>query len=676
MNTTLLGANLLAYCLQIALLVAIAAIVPAIVRLRVPGLRLAYWQLLLGACLILPAVRPWRQEVLTLTTLVETPILNPAPLPPTHSAPVPYTKIALALLACGVVVRLIWLCAGFWRLARLRRHSVPLSPSTSWSAEAEILVSEAITSPVTFGFLHPVVLLPANFPDLDEAAQEAILCHEILHVRRHDWLFTIAEELVRSVFWFHPAIWWLLGEISLTREQAVDREVISLTRSRDQYLDALLAIAGAHPQLDLALAPLFLRKRHLKQRVVSIMKEVHMSKPKSFSALAAGLGILALACWLATATFPLAAAPQAVADGPGVTVDAGGTLMHRTAVFYPETARAASVQGAVTLEVTLDSSGSVADSRVLGGPIELRRAAQQAVLQWHYAMDSGATTRQVKVQFQLPATPAPTIAFRATATIEAPREVATQPRAQEQFGTISSTPRMASDPVVAEYIKRVEGSFAGKRIAKITVIGMSDALRADLLGRLPVHEGDAATMQIMQSVTKAAHDFDEHLNVGFGRTPEGDLDLLLSMPGAKPIAMPGGVLSGVPGGVNGGTPGGVIGGIIGAIPSTAPTAPPPPADGTKRIVIGGNVQQAKLISQPKPAYPALAKQARIQGVVHLSAIIGKDGSVIDLRVVSGHPLLIVAAMDAVRQWVYQTTLLNGEPVEVQTQIDVNFTLTE
>ena len=326
MNPTLLGANLLTYCLQIALLIAIAALVPFLVRLRVPGLRLAYWQIVLGACLILPAVGPWRQEVLTLTTPIDFPALTSVPLPPPGPTPLPYARIALALLACGAVIRLVWLAAGLLRLGRLRRHSVPLMPPTTWSVEAEILVSEAVTSPVTFGFLRPVqVLLPANFPDLDAAAQEAILCHEILHVRRGDWLFTIAEELIRSVFWFHPAIWWVLGEIALTREQAVDREVVSLTHSRDQYLDALLAIAGVHPQLDLAPAPLFLRKRQLKQRVVSIMKEVPMSKPKSLSSLAAGLGILAFACWLATSTFPLAAAPQTVADGPGVTVDAGGT---------------------------------------------------------------------------------------------------------------------------------------------------------------------------------------------------------------------------------------------------------------------------------------------------------------------------------------------------------------
>jgi len=149
-----------------------------------------------------------------------------------------------------------------------------------------------------------------------------------------------------------------------------------------------------------------------------------------------------------------------------------------------------------------------------------------------------------------------------------------------------------------------------------------------------------------------------------------------------PAAASSGVAGGLPGGVAGGTPGGVLGGIIGSVPSAAPPPPPPPPKKEekpatpKRITIGGNVQQAKLVRQPKPVYPPLAKQARISGVVHLAAVISKDGTIQDLKAVGGHPLLIPAALEAVKQWVYQPTLLNGEPVEVVTQIDVNFTLSQ
>ncbi len=148
-----------------------------------------------------------------------------------------------------------------------------------------------------------------------------------------------------------------------------------------------------------------------------------------------------------------------------------------------------------------------------------------------------------------------------------------------------------------------------------------------------------------------------------------------------PVSGTPGVVGGVPGGVPGGTPGGVLGGIIGSVPTAAPPPPPPVKEAPKpvtpkQIRVGGNVQSAKLIRQPKPQYPQLAKQARIQGTVRFNAVIGKDGTIQNLTLVSGHPLLVPAAQEAVRQWVYQPTLLNGEPVEVVTTIDVNFTLSQ
>ena len=97
-----------------------------------------------------------------------------------------------------------------------------------------------------------------------------------------------------------------------------------MTNARDPYVDALLAAAGAALQADLAPAPLFLRKRHLKQRVVSILKEKRMSKTRTISTLAAGLAILAGACWFVTGALPLSAEPQLAADGRGVSVDTMG----------------------------------------------------------------------------------------------------------------------------------------------------------------------------------------------------------------------------------------------------------------------------------------------------------------------------------------------------------------
>lgn len=108
-------------------------------------------------------------------------------------------------------------------------------------------------------------------------------------------------------------------------------------------------------------------------------------------------------------------------------------------------------------------------------------------------------------------------------------------------------------------------------------------------------------------------------------------------------------------------------------PPTANQQPHPATPG--RIRIGGNVQAHNLITKVIPRYPKLAKHDRIQGTVRFQAIIGKDGHIQNLQLVSGHPDLVEAARDAVQQWIYKPTLLNGAPIEVVTTIDVNFTLT-
>ncbi len=145
-----------------------------------------------------------------------------------------------------------------------------------------------------------------------------------------------------------------------------------------------------------------------------------------------------------------------------------------------------------------------------------------------------------------------------------------------------------------------------------------------------------------------------------------------------PPSVGSGVVGGVPGGVPGGVVGGVIGGLLMAAPPPPPPPPPPPADVPKpptRIRIGGNVQAALLIHEVKPVYPMVARQARVAGVVELKAIIGRDGTVQNLVLVSGQPLLVAAAMQAVKQWVYKPTYLDGVAVEVVTEVSVNFHLT-
>jgi protein TonB len=136
-----------------------------------------------------------------------------------------------------------------------------------------------------------------------------------------------------------------------------------------------------------------------------------------------------------------------------------------------------------------------------------------------------------------------------------------------------------------------------------------------------------------------------------------------------PVMSAGGVVGGVPGGVPGGQMGGVIGGIISSTPVAVPKVATP-----QRVRVSQGVSQGLLIKKVQPPYPPLARSARIQGTVLLQAEIAKDGTIQNLRLISGHPMLAPAAIEAVKQWRYKPYFLNGEPVEVETQITVNFTL--
>lgn len=603
MNAQMIANNLLIYSAQIAMVAGAAALIKIILRLHAPGAKLLFWHSTIGACLLLPALRPWKTEVAHSLVTVTTAVISTHPAAPHPAWSVPsFAAILSGVIAAGIAMRLGWLGAGLWRLRKLRLHSRAFHGAGEWSREAELRICDQMSSPVTFGHRNPVVLLPLRFNELEPEMKDAVLWHEMFHVWRRDWAWTLAEETVRAIFWFHPAIWWMLGEAQLAREQTVDRLVIEATGAREQYLDALLAIAGAPAQLDLAPAPLFLKRRHLQQRVASIVREVRMSKARLISTFAASAALVAGVCWMITGTLPLAAAPQNVNDAPGVSVSTGNTpLIHRAPVMYPAEAIAQGVQGNVTLEARLGSDGSVVDASVVSGPDELRKAALESVLNWHFDRSAAGSTQQVTISFTLPA--------------------------QSAGVAAAAVPEMRA------------GAFATSEpnaIRSIQVSGLSEKAQSDLLAQLPVHEGDMLSFADFAKLHAAVRSFDSHLMLSIANSPSG-LEIRIRPQTSQPA-------------------------VSGAPPSA--------------IRVGGNVQQLNLLTKVTPVYPAEAKAARVQGAVRFDATIGPDGHVQNLQVVSGNPLLVNSALEAVKQWVYKPTLLNGQPVTVITQVDVNYTLAQ
>jgi protein TonB len=165
------------------------------------------------------------------------------------------------------------------------------------------------------------------------------------------------------------------------------------------------------------------------------------------------------------------------------------------------------------------------------------------------------------------------------------------------------------------------------------------------------------------------------LNTGQLRTPSKipqKIQMIREEEAPPPMAATGGVVGGVPGGIPGGQLGGVIGGIVSAasaasVPKFVPVVP-------QRVRISQGVTKGLLVHRVEPTYPPLARSARVQGDVVLSAVIDTNGQITNLQLVSGHPMLVPAAISAVKGWRYKPYLLNGQPVEVETTITVIFSL--
>lgn len=418
--------NIGAFATQAAVLVAAAVAIWRLTRIRHGAVSHAFWRLLLVVCLLLPIAQPWH--------VPEPPRLELAPeaadrasAPPesgdvktgdiataTMATPSASEWLLLALLG-GIAARALWLAVGALSLRRLRRTATPLDPPPAGirdafarvGVQAAVCVSSRVAGPITFGFRRPLVLVPPRVLAMDDALQEAIVCHELMHVRRHDWLVVIGEELVRTIFWFHPVIWWLINRIQLSREHVVDEAVVVLTRSRERYVEAMLAVALSRSPFAFAPAPQFLRRRSLKRRVAHILQETTMTTRRLVASVAAAAGILTATGVLVVRAFPLEArapqpvAPQSVDAGAPVTIVRGADhMLHGALPEYPPRALAQRVEGEVALEITVDDHGEVSDARVVSGPDELRRAALESVLQWHYlAAKVSSTTLPVALRF-------------------------------------------------------------------------------------------------------------------------------------------------------------------------------------------------------------------------------------------------------------------------------------
>lgn len=429
---TPLLADLACWWLQAGLLLGAALVVPAAVRLRAPAARLRIAQAALLAALALPLVQPAAPAEGPGGTDVRASFSFVLPVeagvsPGALSA----EAVVLAALAAGALLRLGWLGAGLLRLRALRRRAHPLSPvpasivsaAARVGANAELLVSPEVASPLAIGWRRPAVILPEHFDALEAAEQEAVACHELLHVKRRDSWAVLLEEVARALFWSQPAAWGLLSGISLAREQAIDGDVVRSTGDRRSYLRALARLAAFAQEAPSGALP-FHSRSHLLRTVAHLAKEVPMSRRSLVLTTAAASAFLLLVGAAGAAAVPFGSSPanpaaepaassaaspsdavrEGVAGGVrggvagGVAEEAGDDVVlkvggdvkepveiQRVQPTYPEEARKNRIQGRVIVEAVINENGTVTKVRAVESPDPmLTEAALEAVKKWTY----------------------------------------------------------------------------------------------------------------------------------------------------------------------------------------------------------------------------------------------------------------------------------------------------
>jgi protein TonB len=576
MDQTLL-VNLVAYSAQVAVLVSVGAALAAVVRVDAAGVRYVYWRALLALCLVLPWVQVRRAVVV--------PIADAAPIAETSSATVALGAEAVPAAAAaidwvsligwaivaGVIVRTCRVGLGLWRLRGLRQAGTRAASCAIHDEAQELVRVRAeiryVSSgqPVTFGFRHPVVLLPEMIRGQSEQIQYVVLCHELFHVRRRDWLWVVAEEVVKSVLWFNPAVLWLIARVRQAREELVDELTVLATSQRRAYLEALLVFADTPVQTP---AAAFARRPHLFRRMVLISKETVMSSRRILVSVATMTALVAVGVWSAVTVFPLTE-----------TVFAQGRA---------------------------------------GAPAPLAAIADQAA--------AGPLERQAR-----PITPE-------------------NPIPRRTFSVLPQNPSVDASGVVVVSVRVVVDRQG--RVAEARNTGGARGGR----GATPepvAPPGEAFAAAAIDAVRQWQYDPPADGPLAFDVT-------FAFMPGSQPRLMAHGLPA-------------VVAAPAGAIPAPPPP-PPPPGWAAGAVRVGAGIRMPVKTKHVAPEYPPIAQSANVTGVVILEVLIGADGRVQDTRVLRSIPLLDQAAVDAVKQWEFTPTLLNGSPVPVIMTATVQFTL--
>ena len=602
--------------------------------------------------------------------------------------------LAVAWLCGFAVVLFVW-CLRWRQVSAAMRESAPLREGREVEAlrrleriggvekRIDMLLSRASLEPGVFGIARPVLVWPEGISErLGDAHLEAILAHELRHVRRRDNLAAAIHMVVEAIFWFHPLVWWLGARLVEERERACDEEVVELGSERQVYAESILKVCEFCVESPLACVS-GITGADLKKRMVHIMTE-RVVRKLDFSrkllltaavfvafALPIGLGIMNATQGRAEAQTETpgadASAYKSASVQPHQSADGGN---ERVGIFfspYGFTARGATLQTVIgaaygvqadlisgapdwvssekyDIDVKLPDAAGEGQKPAGGIGIEKLRMPLQAVLADYFKLTLHRQTRDLPVYELVVAEGGPKLQ-EAKPIYTNPNGVNGPEGRLPQKGQMKMGPGELIDEgaTLVPLVEQLSWQLGHTVVDKTGLTGNydfslrwtpgeSEAGMNKLMGLKPASDSGASNESAGATLFTALQE-----QLGLKLVPQKEPMQVLVI---DHVEKPTGEQSEV----------------------SAPVRVP------KEIMSG------LVLKKVPPDYPEMARAARIQGTVVLDATIGKDGEVENLRLISGHPILAPAAIKAVKQWKYEPYLLNGEPVEVKTPVQVDFAL--
>jgi TonB family protein len=531
--------------------------------------------------------------------------------------------VVAAVYGLGVLVFLLRLAFAYgftWRLVRGSRL-------VERSAAGDIYESASIAVPVTTGWLRPKILLPRNWRQWEQAKLDAVFAHERAHARRADWTVAAMAAVNRSVFWFHPLAWWLERTLARLAEQACDDAVLREVGRREQYAEVLLDMAaqvksrrGRVVWEVMAMA----KATEVRVRIERILDETRPI-PKAWNRwrwaglVACGVPLIGVVSMLQLAPARAMeqdrpAAPAAPAAASVATVAPAPRAARKSAAPKSGTAAAAGLQPVKTVSPRY--------------PAAARAAKVEGTVRLNITVGKDGTVTDVTSATGHPLLVPPAAdAVRQWVYAPQPAEVRLQ----------VEVPVHADHSTQALAMQAPASAPATEAPAVPTLLHRVEAVYP----KIALQTGASGTVVLDVTIGRDGHVNSVRVRNGHPMLTNAAVEAVKQW-------------------------------VYAPSDSEVRTEVSIDFGGSRSSASGGPIQQAVLIYRKDATYPKEAKEAGITGTVTLNATIGTDGQVKEVHAISGDALLAQAAVEAVRQWRYRPTMLNGQPVETQTQVVVNF----